>query len=310
YNTTVNYIHYSLELPNNDISFLISGNHIIKVYKNNNVGNVVFTKRFMIKESAVSIEAKNMNKGQGGNFYNNQELKIVVDNERNNIVNLKQNIKLVIIKNKDWNQKISQIPSSRIIGNKIEYYNPSKLKFAGGDEFHHFNTKDIHYKSENIERIDFVANRYNFLLTADLENSFSEYVYKKDLNGAYFIDVVNSESSNIEADYVNVFFTLNMDIPLQVDDIYVWGELTNYNFTNDNKMSYNFEQKAYETSLLLKQGYYNYSYLVKRNTKLDYNFIDGNYSLTENEYLILVYYNEISKGYDKLIGVKSFVTKQ
>ncbi len=310
YNTTVNYVHYSFKLPNNDIEFLISGNYIIKVYKDNNPENLVFTKRFMINESKVNIDAEKINKGQTGYFYNKQELKVVVNNEKYGIEDLQQNIQLVIVKNNDWTNFISKIGYNSIVGNKIIYYNPNKLKFEGGNEFHNFNTKDIYYKSENIERIDFIANKYNFLLTSDVENEFSEYNYKKDLNGAYFIDVINSENPNVDADYVNVFFTLNMNVPLQKGDVYVWGALTNYNFTNDNKMRYNYNQKAYEISLLLKQGYYNYSYITKSANNVDYNFIDGNYSLTENEYLILVYYKDISMGYDKLIGAKRFVTKQ
>jgi len=310
YNTTVNYVHYSFEIPNNDISFLISGNYIVKVYKDNNPENLVFTKRFMINESKVNIDAEKINKGQTGYFYNNQELRVVVNNEKYRIKDLQQNIQLVIIKNNDWN-KINYINGfNNVIGNKIEYYNQKKIKFSGGNEFHHFNTKDIHYKSENVARIDFIANKYNFLLSSDVEKRFLEYKFKKDLNGAYFIDVANSETPNIESDYVNVFFTLKMDVPLQKGDIYVWGALTNYEFSNENKMQYNFEQKSYETSLLLKQGYYNYSYITKSDNNIDYNFIDGNYSLTENEYLILVYYKDISMGYDKLIGAKRFVTKQ
>ncbi|MEA3318049.1 MAG: DUF5103 domain-containing protein, partial [Bacteroidota bacterium] len=260
--------------------------------------------RFLIKESRVNIEVENMNNANGGYFYNSQELKITV----NNCPISNENINLVVVKNRDWNQVLSKLNISSVLGNKIEYYNPNKLKFKGGSEFHHFNTKDIHYKSENIERIDFIANQYNFLLSTNKETSFSDYFYKKDLNGSYSIDVVNSETPELEADYVNVFFTLQMDAPLQKGEVYVYGKLTNYELSNESKMIYNYEQKAYEASLLLKQGYYNYSYLVKRDKKIDYTFIDGNYSLTENEYLVLVYYKDYSLGYDKLIGVKKFIS--
>lgn len=70
-------------------------------------------------------------------------------------------------------------------------------------------------------------------------------------------------------------------------------------------MTYNYVNKAYETVLYLKQGYYNYQYvLVEDDKKPNAAFIEGSHYETENDYYILVYYQSYSDRYQQLIGYK------
>jgi len=57
---------------------------------------------------------------------------------------------------------------------------------------------------------------------------------------------------------------------------------------------------------LLKQGYYNYLYVVQDHTNKNTNltFIEGSHYQTKNDYYIYVYYREIGKNYEQLIGFK------
>ena len=64
-------------------------------------------------------------------------------------------------------------------------------------------------------------------------------------------------------------------------------------------MQWNPENKAYEASVFLKQGYYNYMYLLDNGKN-----IDGNFHETENEYIILVYHRPQGGRYDKLAGYR------
>jgi len=75
-------------------------------------------------------------------------------------------------------------------------------------------------------------------------------------------------------------------------------------------MIYNFERKAYEKSLLLKQGAYNYQYLYRPvNSRMaSSKLIEGSYWQTENEYEVYVYYRAVGERYDKLIGYKQIKT--
>jgi hypothetical protein len=69
-------------------------------------------------------------------------------------------------------------------------------------------------------------------------------------------------------------------------------------------MSYNENDGAYELFLLMKQGIYNYNYvLVDNKGKVDEeNAIDGNFFQTENDYYVMVYYRADNDRFDRVIG--------
>jgi hypothetical protein len=89
--------------------------------------------------------------------------------------------------------------------------------------------------------------------------------------------------------------------------VYVYGELSNWELSPENRMKYNPDTKAYEVELYLKQGVYNYRYFVKGKKKpAEENYFEGTYSATENNYDILVYYRVPGEFYDRIIGYQSF----
>ena len=111
------------------------------------------------------------------------------------------------------------------------------------------------------------------------------YVYYRDLNGMSSIEAIRGINPFWEGDYATVYFSF---VPpngeaYTKNDIYLFGQLTNYNFTDSLKMIFNPENKKYETHLFMKQGYYDYTYLsVDKNNPAIYSELDGNYYETEN----------------------------
>ena len=60
--------------------------------------------------------------------------------------------------------------------------------------------------------------------------------------------------------------------------------------------------KLYELETLLKQGTYNYSYvLVNDDGSIDTSTFEGDHEETENEYRFFVYYTDLNGNYDRLI---------
>jgi hypothetical protein len=68
-------------------------------------------------------------------------------------------------------------------------------------------------------------------------------------------------------------------------------------------MYFNPALEIYEGVLILKQGFYNYKYVLKQGDTLNKNQLSGSHALSENDYLILVYYRNIGAQYDALIGI-------
>jgi hypothetical protein len=91
--------------------------------------------------------------------------------------------------------------------------------------------------------------------------------------------------------------------------MYVSGAFNNWNFNNDNRMTYDPDKAQYQCTILLKQGWYNYEYIFLRDgeTRAEPSVFEGNHYETENEYLILVYYRNPTDRYDRLAG--SQITK-
>ncbi|MFN2313836.1 MAG: type IX secretion system plug protein domain-containing protein, partial [Bacteroidales bacterium] len=56
FNTRVNYTHYSLKLPNNDVSFLVSGNYIITVWNQGEPDAPLLRRRFFVSEGSSSAQ--------------------------------------------------------------------------------------------------------------------------------------------------------------------------------------------------------------------------------------------------------------
>ena len=89
-------------------------------------------------------------------------------------------------------------------------------------------------------------------------------------------------------------------------EIYVYGKLSDYQIDSTFKMNFNPEKGKYELNVLLKQGFYNYQYVVNSiyQDKYDEGIIEGSHFETENDYNIFIYYRSPFDGYDQLLGVE------
>ena len=114
-----------------------------------------------------------------------------------------------------------------------------------------------------------------------------------------------SIDSDAEADYVWVYFTLPFDFPLQNADLYIAGQFTDYQYNDRYKLNFDFEKGAFKGRVLLKQGYYNYTYmLVDQNKNVGHMaYIEGSHFQANNLYHVLIYYSDNNKYYDRLVGV-------
>jgi hypothetical protein len=96
-----------------------------------------------------------------------------------------------------------------------------------------------------------------------------------------------------------VHFTLSSK-PLP-GDVFVTGAFTYWNHNNDNLMRYDSSRQEYHASALLKQGWYDYQYMVRSKELPPYQ-LEGSHFQTENTYEILVYYRPFKPNADLLIG--------
>lgn len=191
------------------------------------------------------------------------------------------------------------------IGNDLIYKYDKETQFWAGNEFMFFENKDIRAANNNIARVD--SNQggvYNSYLYTNEARANKPYTYFPDFNGNFIVNNIGAEQNEIEADYAWVFFSLSAPNYFGKKSIYVNGLFNNYATNDENKMVYNEKKGVYEKAIMIKQGFTNYQYLISDgNGNLDEeNAIDGNFAVTENNYLVLVYYKENNQRYDRVIG--------
>jgi len=302
-NTVIPYTHYRESIPNDRIEPSISGNYAILVYENFNPEDTVLVAHFRMTEGKVSVQATMESINEMSPEKPNQELNFSVNTGSFSIQNPYRSMKTIVKQNRHNCRLISKVNPSSYRGNELTFQNMEELKFKGGNEYRHFNSKSVEFAGENVEQIDFFQNRFHFKLSPDKSRKYKNYKNKKELNGKFQIDKERSDSPTLEADYVYVYFTLKDETPeMSGGKVYVTGGFNNWEITKNAEMKYNFDQKAYENRVLLKQGYYNYKYELVNEQGVQKTFYSGNHEQTMNEYEIYIYYEDISKGYDRLIG--------
>ena len=308
-NTTVDYMHYRLLLPNEDIDFIKPGNYLITVYRNDEIDNPLLRKKFVIFEDLTSVDVT-WDKIQSQYLQTSQELHVAIAPIEISTTELSGNIKLLMIQNNNWKTAQFHEKYTASSGN-IEFNLPGQIVFNGLNEFRFFDMKSFRFISERVKNIEYKAPNYHVNLKPDKLAGDKEYFTKEDLNGLFYIDNTDTDAEDItDADYAWVHFTLKTDVPLPAD-IFIEGAITDWEF-QDNYMEFNPEKGTYEKKLLLKQGLYNYRYVMRDYSSKanEYYITEGEHYITCNNYLVILYYQKMGELYFSPIGIAAYTTKQ
>ncbi len=213
-------------------------------------------------------------------------------------------IKLVVLQNGRWDNALTGLKPLFDKNGVLDYNYQMENVFPAGKEFRWFDIKSLRYQSPYIRSVDFENDSYHVYLFPDEDRSRKPYFYEEDLNGKYYIEIQEEDNNDTDADYVNVYFEYPYKTPLYEGNFYILGGLTNWGFSDKNKMVYDVNSQSYKLKLLLKQGYYNYyiSSALTPDSPGELNYSEGNNYETENDYVVLVYYTDKRKYFDRLIG--------
>ena len=301
FNTLQPYTHYKLELPNSNTNLKLSGNYMIEIY--NELDELLFSRKFLIYNDTAIVSSK-IFRSREMDFYDTHQSVHFSITPKSNVPfrDPENSLNIVILKNEQWSTiKTGQKPKY-ISGNRFEYSYDNKSLFEGGNEYFFFDTKDIRINGNGISYVNLNRLYETYLYTNNFRKNLP-YSFASDINGDFLIRTIQgTQLSDYEADYSWVHFSLAMPRSINEKEIYIYGKFNNYELGEENRMIYNPSLEIYEGILLLKQGFYNYKFVEKDSEKFSINTISGNHALTENNYLILVYYKEFGNRYDSLIG--------
>ena len=287
FNTLQKFTNYSFNIPNRNFKIRSSGNYKLIVKDNRN--NIVFERKFIfINNYALgNIQISRAKQINLINEFQNLKISFIC---ANCLYDINSEYKIVVIKNKNFNDlKIFEKPTLKT-SNKLIFDN---ILFNAGDEYYSFDTKNILSTSNEIKRVE-NGPLYSTVLYNDVKKN--KYTYNPDKNGIFQISN-NGMNENTESDYTKVKFSFfsSKDI---IGDLYVIGGFNNYELKEEFKLS-EISKNIYRTELLLKQGFYNYKYVVKNK-----GFINdiSNFWQTENVYTAFLYEKKPSDRFYKIIG--------
>lgn len=307
FNTTFEYINYQIILPNDNLQFKLSGNYALVVFEDNDKEKKVLSKRFYVVEPLVDIEGTVRRATLDAYKGENQEVDFSIFHENLPVQNPQEEVKVVIMQNNRWDNAIRDLKPLFVRNNQLIYdYNKENV-FEGGNEFRYFDIRTNQMNGENVLSTEFHRPYYHKTLMTDEVRSNKKYFSYREMNGKYVVESQERvENYDVDCDYVFVHFTLPLESILLGGSVNVFGALTNWNANKSNEMTWNFNSSAYELTLLLKQGYYNYEYVyVPQGAKVaDAKNIEGSFWETENDYQIFVYYKDLSSRYYRLVGYR------
>ena len=307
-NTLQKYTHYTVLFPQQNITFTKSGNYLMYVYLNGDKKDLVLSRRFLVYDNKITLATTFRQPIGGEDQYNKQHIDFSIYNSGYNLTNPYTDLKVIITQNNRWDNAVTNIKPTFMDGNSFTYSLDDASTFNGGNEFRYFDIRSLRFVTERVKENfkDENSKNHSILYPEDIRAT-KPYTFYNDINGSFLIKNTNAiGNADLEADYVYVEFFLPYLNPEPNGNFYIMGKLTDWRMNKLSKLTYNPKRFGYETQLYLKQGYYNYIYVLSNdnNKSGDETITEGSHWDTENNYSIFVYHRKIGTYYDQLIGYR------
>jgi hypothetical protein len=304
-NTVKPYVKYDINLP----APSISGNYLVVVSNSQSDRDIILSRRVIVYSNVANATGEVKLSNSVMNRAINQQVAFTVSYQGLDNVNPLRDLYVVLMQNHNWKTTIKGLQPTLVRHDQsfLEYFHfNSENNFPGMNEFRFFDLRSIDYRGMNVVNVQKEENRVLAFLGLDKPRgglAYSNLI--NDLNGGYYL--VNSDpgDSQLQSEYVDVYFELVSD---EIEGhVFVAGQFNNWRLDDQNIMKYDPARNSYRTKLLLKQGYYDYMFWAD-SPNLVANYFEGNHYQTRNNYEILVYYRDPINNYDELIGYKNIKT--
>lgn len=301
YNTLQPFSNYRMTLPNPQTRLRVSGNYVLEIY--NTAQELQFSRRFVVYQDLVQVGATVKRSRDFRFIGQKQSVQFTIRPSGIQLINPKQEVKVAILQNYHWPTVLYGIGPQYTIGSELIYRYDQETAFYGGNEFLNFDTSDLRAPTAAISRIS-IEDLYHHYLFTNRPRYDQAYTYFPDINGDFVIRTLQGRDPSREAEYSWVHFSLPYEDWMGLDEVFVFGKFNNYALEAQNRMEFNRETGNMEAALLLKQGFYNFKYVIRREDgTVELNTVCGNFDYAENTYTILVYYRNFGDIYDSIIGI-------
>lgn len=298
-NTDVLYTHYRFQIPNSSCRLKMSGNYRVTIYDANNEDQPVAECFFMVVEPLMGVTLNVISNTDRDINGRHQQVEMKVNYGGIKIFDVNSQIHTAVLQNGRWDNAVLNPQPQYTTTDGLQWLHNRDLIFTAGNEYRKFELLSLNHTSMGVERIHWDGTMYQAYLWPDEPRR--SYVYDEDANGAFYIRNSDNIENNHTSHYLNVHFTLKA--PRQNGEVYLNGAWTNDLFEPPYRMVYDDIHQCYKASLLLKQGYYSYQYVLQQpDGSSTYVSSEGSFFPTENRYQALIYFRKQGERADRLVG--------
>lgn len=308
FNTSQNYTHYQFRFPDAQQKILLSGAYLLEIFEADNPNKTLLRIPFWVCESKTLVQAEIVAPRRVEWRRSHQEIKVKIQPQSGfAIAQPKRELKVVLQQNHNpMTRRV--LPLQNVGSDGLEYKDMDELCIEGLSEYRNFDIRPLSYAGRNVEYFDRKGGIYHAFLFNEESYQFKEYNNADDINGNYVVKAERKGNSGVEADYAYVHFFLKSPI-LPQQDIYVVGSFNQWQKTKENKMYYNVDLKLYTQRILLKQGFYDYMYLLDDGKDNNFVYFQNSYQETRNDYYLFVYYRGNGERYEQLVGFQKVTSR-
>jgi len=301
----IQYTHYTYQFPNDNIDFRVSGNYILRVTEQGMEDDVLFERPFFISEQLASVDFGLDNVLLGGSAYPAIQPTAQFTpppSFQNNVFNYN----VCFVRNGQFDRSRCTDKPQLAAQPTLQFYLEPETAFRpqAPDYFVDIGSLQV---GPRIAKTDLTESPYQVFVEPDYAR-FAGTGLDPLLSGQIVIDaaVRNVPEPGTQADYVEVHFTYvpPNEVPLN-GNVVLAGSFNGWRSDPAHRLEWIPDARHYEGHVLLKQGQYEYRYLVSDRRAR----INGAATRLDNLYSVFVYFKDNSLFTDRLLAVNNILTR-
>lgn len=306
-NTTVDYTHYTLQIPNDKCSLKMSGNYRLTVTDEDDDNKKVLVAEFMVVEPLMNVGLEVTTNTDVDVNKSHQQLQMELDYGTLNVTNIDEQLRTVVTQNGRTDNAKLNVKPNMITGKGLGWTHNRGLIFDAGNEYRKYEILATSHPTMGIDNIMWDGHNYNAY--PFVSEPRPNYLYDEDAGGAFYIRNSDNMENDYTCDYVYVHYKLrspNVGNSRMIIDGWWTTDANPKSYT----MEYDEAGGTYDATILQKQGYYSYQYLLKNSdgtTAIPPT--EGNFYQTENRYQAYVYYKGAGERTWRLVGYRQLEFK-
>jgi hypothetical protein len=302
FGTKTDFAHHTLTLPNDDLRWTRSGNYLLEVVDPDAPDTPVLVRRFVVYEERCAVDATTGEPQDIALRRTHQEVHFTVTETVHPLVDPYDRLCVTVVPNRRWDRAITGLPPRFVKGSELDFQR-SGYVFEGGNTFRFVDLKGLEYAARGVARLEEHPDAWHAHLDTDERRTYDYYGDGQDIHGGMVLhnDRLDPYTGS---DHVWVHWTLDTKYPLLDQRIFLVGEFSQHQCLPDFELTYDGERGRYVHSHRLKQGYYNYHYVVQDVSDGGRGpgrlaDVEGSHFQTNNLYTLLVHHWD---DYDRVVG--------